>query len=268
MRTAFLVVLLAVVVPAPVARHDEPAPLTEVASPVDMAASLAGGAAWIWPASNGPRWRGDERLRYREAAVLVESLRLTETGVEYGGRRRSLAVPADVRLLPVVHVEAADSAPDDLTTAQQDAIVRALLRQLPAAEAGAGVVQLDFEAPARQRDAYLQLVERARAALPARVRLSVTALVHWCTQGDWLDRIPVDEVVPMLYRLGPHADHWRRRLADGDASLARRCRGPAMGFATDEPPPRALLARVSRAYWFDNAAWSNPSRPPRYLEIP
>jgi hypothetical protein len=97
------------------------------------------------------------------------------------------------------------------------------------------------------------------------VRLSVTALAHWCTQGDWLDRLPVDEVVPMLYRLGAHADEWRRRFAQGDAGLARRCQGPALGFATNDPPPPALLARAARPYWFDEAAWSNPSRPPRHL---
>ena len=40
---------------------------------------------------------------------------------------------------------------------------------------------------------------------------------------------------------------------------------PALGFATNEPPPARLLARVNRPYWFDESAWSNPSVPPSPL---
>lgn len=236
------------------------------ASPSQATASLARGVAWIWPDSNGPRAaHGSGAAPYREAAVLVESLVLRGAGVEHGGRRQPLALAGGARLIPVVHVEADADVPSAFTPAQRNAVIAAVLRQAGTAAAGAGWLQLDFEAPARTRDAYRELVAGVRAALPPDVRLSVTALAHWCTQGDWLDRLPVDEVVPMLYRLGPHADDWRRRFARGDAALARRCRGPALGFATHDPPPPALLARAARPYWFDETAWSNPSRPPRHL---
>jgi hypothetical protein len=70
----------------------------------------------------------------------------------------------------------------------------------------------------------------------------------------------------MLYRLGPHAADWRRRWLRDDPAVAATCRGPALGFATDDPPPAALLARTPRPYWFDESAWSNLSRPPQSLE--
>lgn len=236
------------------------------ASPAEVAASLAKGVAWIWPDSNGPqRPSGAADAPYREAAVLVESLTLRAGGVERGGRTQPLALPSGARLLPVVHVEAAEGVPADFSPAQREAVIAAVRRQAGTAAAGAGMLQLDFEAPPRQRDAYRDLVAAVRGALPAGVRLSVTVLAHWCTQGDWLDRLAVDEVVPMLYRLGAHADDWRRRFEQADAGLARRCRGPALGFATNDPPPPALLARAARPYWFDEAAWSNPSRPPLHL---
>lgn len=236
------------------------------ASPAQVASSLAGGTAWIWPASNGPLSAQDDTASYREAAVLVESLVLRGDGVERGGRTQPLALPAGVRVVPVVHVESAPGTPAGFTPAQSEAVVAAVRRHARLATAGAGVLQLDFEAPARQREAYRELVARVREALPAGLRLSVTALAHWCTQGDWLDRLPVDEVVPMLYRLGPRADDWLRRFVQDDTGLARRCRGPALGFATNDPPPPALLARTARPYWFDESAWSNPSRPPRHLD--
>lgn len=232
--------------------HGQRAPV----STAEVEASVGRGVAWVWPGSNGPQRAG-------EVAVLVESLILRGHGVERSGRTQPLAVPADVRLVPVIHVEAADDAPAEISDRQRRAIVAAVQRH--ASLAGSGTLQLDFEAPTRQREAYRTLVATLRDALPTHVRLSVTALAHWCTQGDWLDRLPVDEVVPMLYRLGPHADDWRRRFTQGDPALARRCQGPALGFATNDPPSSALLARATRPYWFDEAAWANPSRPPRHI---
>lgn len=258
------IVLLAAGVLAHAVRHRAPEDARGPASSEEVATSLTHGVAWIWPNSNGPQVARGNAAPYLEAAVLVESLVLRASGVEHGGRTQPLTLPAGVRLVPVVHVEAAEDAPAEFTPAQRDAVVAAVRRHAGTAATGAGLLQLDFEAPARERDAYRELVATVRQALPAAVRLSVTALGHWCTEGDWLDRLPVDEVVPMLYRLGPRADDWRLLFAQDDAGLARRCRGPALGFATNDPPPSALLARAARPYWFDEAAWSNPSQPPRH----
>lgn len=242
-----------------------------------MADSLSRGVAWIWPSSNGPVWSqgavssrpatsAAAALPYREAAVLVESLLLRSRGVERSGRRQPLLLPPGVRPLPVIHIEAAPDAPDDFTVQQLEVIVAAVRRHAGLAAAGAGLLQLDFEAPPRQWRAYRALVMQLRKDLPADLRLSVTALAHWCVAPDrWLDHLPVDEVVPMLYRLGAQPQFWRRIFLEGDSRLAQRCRGPALGFATDEPPPAALLARTSRAYWFDASSWSNPAQPPRHL---
>uniref|UniRef100_UPI004039A97A hypothetical protein n=1 Tax=Variovorax sp. BK018 TaxID=3450241 RepID=UPI004039A97A len=224
--------------------------------------SLAQGVAWIWPDSNGPRGVSGATAPYREAAVMAESLVLRADRVERGGRRQPLLLPAGVRLIPVIHVETATDAPDELAPVHRDAIIAAVNRQATATTAGAELLQLDFEAPARQRETYRALVVAIREALPAGTRLSVTALAHWCTQGDWLDKLPVDEIVPMLYRLGPHADEWRRRFTQRDPALARRCQGPALGFATNDPPSQQLLSLATRPYWFDESSWSNPSRPP------
>jgi hypothetical protein len=235
------------------------------ASQAQIAAALSErGAAWIWPASNGPVATGTPT--YREAAVLVETLVIHADGVERMPRTQPLVLPVDVRLLPVLHVEAADDAPDALSEDQQQALVAAFLRHVDEAAEGAGMLQLDFEAPRRQRTAYRALVARIRAALPPRLKLSVTALAHWCTESDWLDRLPVDEVVPMLYRLGPNAAQWRQRWTRDAPGLAARCRGPALGFAANDPPPAALLARTPRPYWFDESAWSNLSHPHLHLD--
>jgi hypothetical protein len=243
----------------PVSATDTPA-----SRPQMTAALSERGVAWIWPASNGPAATGAPA--YREAAVLVETLVIHADGVERMPRTQPLVLPVDVRFLPVLHVEAAADAPDALSEAQQRTLVAAFLRHADEAAEGAGMLQLDFEAPRRQRAAYQALVARIRAALPPRLKLSVTALAHWCTESDWLDRLPADEVVPMLYRLGPNAAQWRQRWLRDGQGLAARCRGPAIGFATNDPPPAALLARTPRPYWFDESAWSNLSRPHLHID--
>src|SRR4051812_14146931 len=96
------IVVLAAGVLAGAIRHRDQDNLRTSATPSEVAASLAHGVAWIWPDSNGPN--GSAAARYRDAAVLVESLVLRGTGVEHGGRTQSLALPAGVRLMPVVHV--------------------------------------------------------------------------------------------------------------------------------------------------------------------
>ncbi len=237
------------------------------ASADEVAKSLSRGIVWVWPASNGPLpVQHSTSLSlpgplYREAAVLVESMLIRERHIERSARQQPFPLPANAQLLPVLHVEAASDAPDLITPAQQQVIVQAAVRM--AANTRSGLVQLDFEAPKRHRTAYVELVAAIRSALPSQVRLSVTALAHWCTQGDWLDRLAADEVVPMLYRLGPNAENWRAKFMNPKAAgLAQRCHGYALGFATNDAPPAALLQRVVRPYWFDESAWSNPSRPP------
>lgn len=196
---------------------------------------------------------------YQEAAVLMESFVLRANGLERGGRQAPLPLPAGVRVLPVIHIEAAPDAPSAFTARQHETLLKAVIRQAGAAARSSGWVQIDFEAPLRQRSAYQSWVRSVREALPKQVKLSVTALAHWCTQGDWLDQLPVDEVVPMLYRLGEDSTRWRERFVRDDPALARRCRSGSLGFATNDPPPFSLLARTPRAYWFDESRWGHPA---------
>jgi hypothetical protein len=80
--------------------------------------------------------------------------------------------------------------------------------------------------------------------------LTVTALASWCMQ-TWLDDLPIDEAVPMLFRMGPGAAEFR---AIGKSGLwkAKICRG-SVGLSTDEPQ---VAARGRRVYIFNPAGWT------------
>jgi hypothetical protein len=67
----------------------------------------------------------------------------------------------------------------------------------------------------------LDVLRAVRATLPAGRELSMTALASWCDTERWLGTAPVDEVVPMLFRMGPVGENPKRRLAEGGDSCQR-----------------------------------------------
>lgn len=208
-------------------------------APVQAATDIA----WVWPASDAPA-----AADYQTVAVLLDTLLLKGEGATRQPRRRALALwDARVQVIPVVHVQALPNSPDEFTEVQRKAMLAALDRAV--AGATAGWVQLDFEAPSRQREAYLALVKAARQRLPASVRLSVTALASWCLQGAWLDRLAADEIVPMWYRMG-------EPVAQDHPALHARCRGPAAGFSVQTPPKQAVADRFTRRFWFNERNWT------------
>ena len=140
-------------------------------------AHAADDIAWIWPTSGAPPGP------LREAAVLVETVVLQGQGVVRRPRMQALVMAPGVAVTPVVHVQAGAGSGAVFTPAQRHAVLAALQRYAP--RASSGTVQLDFEAPPRQREADLALVADARRLLPRTLKLSVTALASWCRQGDW-----------------------------------------------------------------------------------
>ena len=113
-------------------------------------------------------------------------------------------------------------------------------------------LQIDFDATKSQRTFYRHLIEETRRRMPADMPLSITALASWCSQPSWLQGLPVDEAVPMLFRMGegPHArksDGWRYQASETS------CRS-SVGVSTDEPWP--AISPNQRIYVFHPRAWN------------
>lgn len=114
-------------------------------------------------------------------------------------------------------------------------------------------VQVDFEVRASERQALLDLLADVRRGLPAGTILSMTALASWCDTETWLKDAPVDEIVPMLFRMQRGAEAIRQRLAAGGDFRNPRCR-TALAVATDTPLPRAPRGRL--VYVFAPRSWT------------
>ena len=116
---------------------------------------------------------------------------------------------------------------------------------------------MDFEALVSQRPFYRALLTELRQRLGPTYPLSITALSSWCISDPWLRGLPVDEVVPMFYRLGPQSKLLRQRLAEG-RDFAAECQH-AHGLITDEPlvlPPtrRRIYVFSPQAFTADSVA--------------
>jgi hypothetical protein len=117
---------------------------------------------------------------------------------------------------------------------------------------GATGLQIDFDATLSQRAFYRELLGEVRKRMPAGMPLTITALASWCGSDAWLQGLPIDEAVPMFFRMEPvrspyRADGWEPSIRE------RRCQASA-GISMDEPWP--ALNKDARVYVFHPRAWS------------
>ena len=181
-------------------------------------------------------------------AVLAQTITVSGEAHVTAPRRHPLQVAPNTYVIAVTRIEApgAVSARHEVIEAMAADIART--RELPHVRE----VQIDFDARASQRSMYRQLLHDVRAALPPAVPLTMTALASWCLDDNWLDDLPVDEAVPMLFRMGPSESVHRRQFATRMAAPA--CRG-ALGVSLDE---RAGIPvrRGTRLYVFNPNPWT------------
>ncbi len=181
------------------------------------------------------------------AAIVTSHVYFSGAQVRQVRRRSALHLAPEVISIPVIHVEVDPAQPFAGNTAQRDALRAAVLDLITLRRPP--WVQLDFEARPSQREFWLASVRAIRASLPTDVGLSVTALASWCYGDPWLGDAPVDEIVPMYFRLGRAREEFEARSAAGEQQP--RCR-QAHGVANDEAAWPAALP--GRRYVFLGAA--------------
>ena len=182
-------------------------------------------------------------------AFLARTLDLSGPDVTVRPRLQPLSVPHNTRLMAVVRIDSDRRRPPDLSWSQRQVAAAAIAEV--SGFAAIAALQIDFDAAVSQRTFYRDLLQDLRHQLPASMPLSMTALASWCIYDDWLTGLPVDEVVPMVFRMGADQRWVRRLLADGDFR-AVHCR-QSLGVSTDEPLP--TLRDTRRLYVFHPQPW-------------
>ena len=185
-------------------------------------------------------------------AFLAQTLIVRNDAVEATPRRNPLLVSQHTPLVAVTRIESHRAAPESLETMVTTmAAAIAATASLPRVRG----VQIDFDAAESEREFYRALVVAVRQAVGVELPLSITALASWCAQDRWMAGLPVDEAVPMLFRMGP-VNMPYAGLARSPSTAAAECRG-ALGTSLDEP--LHVRAAGRRLYVFNAAPWTPAS---------
>jgi len=205
---------------------------------------------WAWERPEDLEFLDPQRFG---VAFLAQTLTLRDGEVVYSPRHQPLKLPPGVKLIAVTRIESQKITREhvDLTDDLRKQLVEYIRKTLQLNNVSA--VQVDFDATTSERTFYGQLLQDLRRELPDNVPLSMTALASFCVGDRWLKDLPVDEAVPMVFRMGTDSDRIKNLLTGGDFSEAL-CRR-SFGVALDEPVSTSF-DKQRRVYMFNARSWT------------
>lgn len=200
-------------------------------------------------------WERPEDLEFLDpqqfaVAFLAQTLVLKGDEVVFKPRHQPLKVRPEMRLIAVTRIESEKSTA--LSATQREKLVDLVLKTRELKNVSA--LQIDFDATTSQREFYRTLLHELRQRLPDNVPLSMTALSSFCVGDRWLEDLPVDEAIPMIYRLGKDDQAIKLFLESGKDFKEPICRR-SYGVAVDEPLAMTF-DRPRRQYIFNVRAWT------------
>jgi len=201
-------------------------------------------------------WEKPEDLRFIDpgnagVAYLSKTITLKGSRVLVRPRLQPLMLPPRTMVMPVVRIELDRSEPATFDSLQLEGAASFIVSE--AGSRPADAIQVDFDAPASARPFYRSLLSEVHRRLAPGFPLSITALASWCIGDSWLSDLPVDEAVPMLFRMGADTTPVLNHLASGGDFRARPARS-SLGISVDEPISALPFGR--RIYIFDPKPWS------------
>ncbi len=204
-------------------------------------------------------WERPEDLEFLDphryaVAFLAQTLVLKGDEVVFKPRHQPLKVASKTELIAVSRVESQKTTGQRaaLTPIQRERLVTLIVKTLELNRVSA--VQVDFDATSSERDFYRALLQELRSELPDDVPLSMTALASFCVGDRWLNDLPVDEAVPMIFRMGADDRSIKNLLSLGTDFGEPLCRR-SYGIALDEPLDMKF-EKSRRLYVFNNQAWT------------
>ena len=205
-------------------------------------------------------WERPEDLTFLDShkygvAFLAQTLTLKGDEVIFNPRHQPLKVPPETKMMAVTRIESQKITGQRpaLSANQRQQLVKLILRTSERGRVAA--IQIDFDALVSEREFYRALLQDLRAQLPDNVPLSMTALASFCIGDRWLDDLPVDEAVPMIFRMGADDRTVKNMLTGGDDFREPLCQR-SYGIATDEPVDLKFKSS-RRVYVFNTRSWQS-----------
>ncbi len=206
---------------------------------------------WAWERPEDLEFLDPEKFG---VAFLAQTLVLTDDEVIVRPRRQPLKVRPQAKLIAVTRIESqkARGRGAALSDSQKERLVSLIVKTLELQNISA--IQIDFDVAVSERDFYRSLLGTLRARLPGNTPLSITALASFCLGDRWMNGLPVDEAVPMIFRMGADERQIKQFLENGGEFTEPLCR-TSYGISLDEPL-RMEFDYTRRIYIFNDRAWN------------
>jgi hypothetical protein len=203
-------------------------------------------------------WERPEDLRFLTSsrhgvAFLAQTLVLKADGVIHKPRRQPLKLSPATRAIAVTRIESLKTTGErpSLSQAQRTKLVNLIYQTLKLP--GVWAIQIDFDAVTSERAFYRSLLEELRFKLPDDTPLSITALASFCVGDRWIKDLPVDEAIPMAFRMGNDSQKIKSLIAEGHDFRGELCQR-SYGIALDEPLT-TKFGESRRVYVFNSRSW-------------
>jgi len=212
-----------------------------LAPPPGRMNALPGRTLWVWERPEDLRTVDP---RATAIATLNSTIVLGNTAIVIP-RRQPFIYPAGITRIAVVRIESAGPIAPALEKPTVDLILGSI------GDPSLAALQIDFDARRSERDFYASVLRDLRRRMPPELPLSMTALASWCSSDDWIGGLPIDEAVPMFFRMEPD-----RRYAPAELPQFRirepLCMG-SIGISTRERRPVSVAGK--RVYIFPDRGW-------------
>jgi hypothetical protein len=209
-------------------------------------------------------WERPERLAFLDSsqtgvAYLAETIYPKENGFFVRPRLQPLELPTHIYLEAVVRIETERKKAWALSDRVTDVLAEEIAKV--ASKPQVGALQIDFDARENERLFYRQLLGKVRTLIPKQMPLTMTALSSWCMGDRWLDGLPVDQVVPMLFSMGSGEKESLDFIKSSDEdrlSYFQKCVGLSI---SDSKCSNVLASRIkladARIYFFSTRPWNS-----------
>jgi hypothetical protein len=206
---------------------------------------------WAWERPEDLEFIDSQRFA---VAFLAQTLVLKGDEVIVRPRLQPLTVSPQTKLVAVTRIESVKTTGEQasLSATQKERMIELVLKTLERTNVSA--VQIDYDAATSEREFYRLLLHDLRKRMPDNVALSMTALASFCLGDRWLGELPVDEAVPMIFRMGADDRAIKSLLASGNDFREPLCR-LSYGVALDEPVALSL-PNSRRRYVFNPRPWT------------
>jgi hypothetical protein len=203
---------------------------------------------WAWERPENLLFLRDNKT---EVAYYAGNVTFAGGKTVFTPRRQPLMVRPEIKLTAVVRIEKKENfCPDARQIAET---IRFIAKTC--AERKVSGCQVDFDCKNSEVGFFRNLITGLRKELPAPLPLSITALASWCHTGSWIESLPIDEAIPMLFRIGVDDQLVRDDLTGQSFLKADICR-KSVGISLDEPFPPAKYLKDRKIYLFNPRPWT------------